>query len=93
MTEVKANEEYSVGFQMDERQMLLNVYLGSNFPNDKPKIVVTPKIQHEWIPDPANGEIQTAPGLRNVNDHIIKLKISQLYRFFLIPCSSRCIPT
>lgn len=66
VTEVKANEEYSVGFQSDDRQMLLNVYLGSNFPNEKPKIVVTPKIQHEWISDPANGEIQTAPGLRNV---------------------------
>lgn len=68
MTEVKVNEEYSVGFQSDDRQMLLNVYLGPNFPNEKPKIVVNPRIQHEWIPDSANGEIQTAPGLRNVSE-------------------------
>lgn len=46
--------------------MVLNVFLGANFPNEKPLIIVTPKIQHEWIPDPSTGEIQTAPGLLNV---------------------------
>lgn len=66
MTEIKANEEYSVGFVSDDRQMLLTVFLGANFPNEKPKIVITPRIQHEWIPDQATGEVQTAPGLLNV---------------------------
>lgn len=66
MTEIKANEEYSVGFVSDDRQMLLTVFLGPNFPNEKPKIVITPRIQHEWIPDQATGEVQTAPGLLNV---------------------------
>lgn len=66
MTEVKANEEYSVGFHSDDRQMLLNVYLSVNFPNEKPKIVITPRVQHEWIPDASLGEVQSAPGLLNV---------------------------
>lgn len=66
MTEIKANEEYSVGFVSDDRQMLLTVFLGVNFPNEKPKILIAPRIQHEWIPDPATGEVQTAPGLLNV---------------------------
>lgn len=46
--------------------MQLNVFLGGNFPNEKPLIIVTPKIQHEWIPDQATGEVQNAPGLLNV---------------------------
>lgn len=66
MTEIKANEEYTVGFTSDNRQMLLNVLLGANFPNEKPKIVITPRIQHEWITDPTTGEIQGAPGLLSV---------------------------
>lgn len=66
MTEIKANEEYTVGFMSDNRQMLLDVSLSVNFPNEKPKIVITPRIQHEWIPDPASGEIHSAPGLLNV---------------------------
>lgn len=67
MNEIKANEEYSVGFLSDERQMILNVFLGQNFPNEKPKIVITPRVQHEWIPDAASGEIHTAPGLLSVS--------------------------
>lgn len=66
VTEIKANEEYTIGFMSDNRQMLLDVTLSVNFPNEKPKIVITPRIQHEWIPDPASGEIQSAPGLLNV---------------------------
>lgn len=74
MTEVKANEEYAVGFMSDQRQMLLEVYLGGNFPNEKPKIVITPRVQHEWISDPATGEIQSAPGLLSVTIHIFNFK-------------------
>lgn len=69
VTEVKANEEYSVGFTSDDRQFKLNVYLAANFPNDKPKIMIVPGVQHEWISDPATGEIQTAPGLLNVANY------------------------
>lgn len=74
VSEIKANEEYSVGFQSDDRQMVLNVFLGEKFPNEKPKIVITPQIQHEWIPDPSTGEVQTAPGLLNV------MKIYSLFK-------------
>lgn len=67
VSEIKANEEYTVGFISNNREMLLEVVLSANFPNEKPKIVITPRLQHEWIPDAATGEIQTAPGLLNVN--------------------------
>lgn len=67
VTEIKANEEYTVGFTSDNRQMLLDVFLGANFPNEKPKIVITPRIQHEWITDSTAGEIQGAPGLLSVS--------------------------
>lgn len=67
VTEIKANEEFTVGFASDNRQMVLEVFLSANFPNEKPKIVITPRIQHEWIPDPATGEIQNAPGLLSVS--------------------------
>lgn len=67
VTEVKANEEYSVGFRSDKRKMQLNVHLGPNFPNEKPKIEISPRVQHEWIPYSHTGEVQTAPGLLNVD--------------------------
>lgn len=76
MTEIKANEEYTVGFVSDKRQMLLDVFLSANFPNDKPKIIITPRIQHEWIPDPATGEIHSAPGLLSVNIFMCDLNIA-----------------
>lgn len=70
VTEIKANEEYTVGFMSDNRQMLMDISLGNNFPNERPKIVITPRIQHEWIPEPASGEVHTAPGLLNVINSI-----------------------
>lgn len=48
------------------RQFHLNVYLSSSFPIDKPKLHVTPSINHQWV-DGTTGEIQNAPGLLNVN--------------------------
>lgn len=66
MTEIKAGEEYSVGFVADGRQAALKVYLGPKFPIEKPKIVVSPLMQHDWIPDPQTGLIHSAPGLLNV---------------------------
>lgn len=66
VTEIKVGEEYSVGFVTDGRQAVLKVFLGPKFPNEKPKIVVNPLMQHDWIPDPKTGLIQSAPGLLNV---------------------------
>lgn len=65
VSEIKVNEEYSVGFLSDGRQLMINVYLGSNFPNEKPRIVVSPLVKHPWIND-QTGEVQGAPGLLNV---------------------------
>lgn len=66
VTEVKKNEEYSVGFVSDGRQLKLNVYLGTNFPNEKPRISISPRIRHEWVQE-QTGEVQNAPGLVNVS--------------------------
>lgn len=88
VTEVKANEEYSVGFRSDKRKMQLNVHLGTNFPNEKPKIVISPRVQHEWIPYSHTGEVQTAPGLLNVNIPPAKF---QLTTFFLINLFLNCL--
>lgn len=85
VTEIQANEEYSVGFQSDDRKMVLNVHLGVKFPNEKPKIIITPRIQHEWIPDPSTGEVQTAPGVLNVTKILIKFEKTCLH-FFLSLC-------
>lgn len=70
MTEIKAGEEYSVGFMTDGRQAALKVYLSQQFPNEKPKIVVSPLMQHDWIPDPSTGLVHSAPGLLNVSRFI-----------------------
>lgn len=66
VTEIKAGEEYSVGFVTDGRQSVLKVYLSQKFPHEKPKIVVSPLMKHDWIPDPKTGLIHSAPGLLNV---------------------------
>lgn len=95
VTEIKANEEYTVGFMSDNRQMLLDVSLGVNFPNEKPKIIITPRIQHEWIPDPKAGEIQSAPGLLNVITQLYFLRvdilISIMYKIYIstVHCTFR----
>lgn len=66
VTEIKVGEEYSIGFVADGRQAALKVHLGPKFPNEKPKIVISPLLQHDWIPDPKTGVVHSAPGLLNV---------------------------
>lgn len=66
MTEIKINEGYSVGFISDGRQFQLEVYLGANFPNEKPRILINPRARHDWINE-QTGEVQGAPGVLNVS--------------------------
>lgn len=64
---IKENEEYSTTFTSGGRQISITVLLGPNFPNERPRIVATPPVQHHWCN--ANGEIDKAPGLLNYTPH------------------------
>lgn len=77
MLEIIENEEYSLGFQSGGHQFTLNVYLGNNFPNEKPRFIINPCINHHWI-NLNNGEIENAPGLLNV----ININIFNISSYF-----------
>ncbi|XP_059614171.1 vacuolar protein sorting-associated protein 37A [Phlebotomus argentipes] len=66
--EVIENEEYTVGFESGGRNFLISVYLCPAFPNEKPKIVISPSVEHLWIFGPT-GEVNNAPGLLNFTAH------------------------
>lgn len=89
VTEVKPNEDYSVGFLSDGRQFQLDVHLGTTFPNEKPRISISPRVRHDWVNE-QTGDIHGAPGLVNVsqaqsiNNNRIQLNISRTIIFFLI---------
>uniref|UniRef100_A0A182P042 VPS37 C-terminal domain-containing protein n=1 Tax=Anopheles epiroticus TaxID=199890 RepID=A0A182P042_9DIPT len=63
--EVKENEEYLVNFDCGGREIAINILLGSGFPNEKPKLIVSPILRHPWVND-TTGEIENAPGILNV---------------------------
>lgn len=62
------------------RKFNLKVYLSSSFPIEKPKLHVTPSINHQWV-DGSTGEIQKAPGLLNVKKFqlLILLEVLNLF--------------
>lgn len=66
VVEVTEQEEYYIHFESSGRTLLLTVQLGVNFPNERPKIVISPTVQHHWV-NAATGEVETAPGLLNVS--------------------------
>uniref|UniRef100_A0A1B0D392 UBC core domain-containing protein n=3 Tax=Phlebotomus papatasi TaxID=29031 RepID=A0A1B0D392_PHLPP len=83
--EVIENEEYTVGFDSGGRPFILTVFLYPSFPNEKPKIVITPSVEHPWIFGPT-GEVNSAPGLLNFAAHsdlgrIVRAIISELEKF------------
>ena len=63
--EVKENEEYLVNFDCGGREIAINILLGSGFPNEKPKLIVSPILRHPWV-NGTTGEIENAPGILNV---------------------------
>lgn len=65
VTEIKENEEYKVGFNSNGLQLFLTVELGPGFPNEKPRLTISPIVSHHWIS--STGEVQNAPGLTNVS--------------------------
>uniref|UniRef100_A0A182NRN9 VPS37 C-terminal domain-containing protein n=1 Tax=Anopheles dirus TaxID=7168 RepID=A0A182NRN9_9DIPT len=66
--EVKENEEYLVNFDCGGREIAINILLGSGFPNDKPKLIVSPILRHPWV-NGTTGEIENAPGILNYTIH------------------------
>ncbi|XP_055844700.1 vacuolar protein sorting-associated protein 37A [Episyrphus balteatus] len=66
--EITENEDYTIQFESGGRIFYLNVQLGKNFPTEKPKIIVSPLVQHHWVN--SNGfDVENAPGLLNYSKH------------------------
>uniref|UniRef100_A0A2M4ALJ6 Putative vacuolar protein n=1 Tax=Anopheles triannulatus TaxID=58253 RepID=A0A2M4ALJ6_9DIPT len=66
--EVVENEEYLVNFNCGGREIAINIHLGQAFPNEKPKLIVSPILRHHWV-NPTTGEIENAPGILNYTIH------------------------
>uniref|UniRef100_A0A182JJH5 Uncharacterized protein n=1 Tax=Anopheles atroparvus TaxID=41427 RepID=A0A182JJH5_ANOAO len=66
--EVVENEEYLVNFDCGGREIAINIHLGTGFPNEKPKLVVSPILRHPWV-NSTTGEIENAPGILNYTIH------------------------
>ena len=65
MVEVKENEEYCLHFKSAGRNITLSVQLDQSFPQQRPKLVISPLLHHPWIN--MLGEVEGAPGLLNVS--------------------------
>ncbi|EDS33827.1 conserved hypothetical protein [Culex quinquefasciatus] len=61
---VKENEEYLVNFDSGGREIAINIILGAGFPNEKPKLIVSPILNHPWV-NANTGEVENAPGILN----------------------------
>uniref|UniRef100_A0A8D8MP29 Vacuolar protein sorting-associated protein 37A n=1 Tax=Culex pipiens TaxID=7175 RepID=A0A8D8MP29_CULPI len=66
--EVKENEEYLVNFDSGGREIVINIILGAGFPNEKPKLIVSPILNHPWV-NANTGEVENAPGILNYTIH------------------------
>lgn len=66
--EVTENDEYLVNFDSGGREIAINIILGPDFPNAKPKLVVSPILNHPWV-NASTGEIENAPGILNYTIH------------------------
>lgn len=69
VSEITENEKYSVGFISGTRHFNLEVILPTNFPTDKPKLTISPIVDHSWVQG-ITGEITDAPGLISVIIHL-----------------------
>ncbi|KXJ69549.1 hypothetical protein RP20_CCG026648 [Aedes albopictus] len=66
--QVKENDEYLITFESGGREITINILLGVDFPNAKPKLVVSPILNHPWV-NSSTGEIENAPGILNYTIH------------------------
>lgn len=67
VSEIKENEEYSIQFESGDHTLTLTVILSVDFPNENPKFILKPSVQHPWCN--YSGFIDKAPGVLNYNQH------------------------
>ncbi|KAJ8985501.1 hypothetical protein NQ317_015043 [Molorchus minor] len=67
VVELVEGEEYEIAFNSGGNQLCLKVYLGKDFPKEKPTLKVVPAVVHPWVD--ASGEVTSAPGLLNFTIH------------------------
>ncbi|XP_060527774.1 vacuolar protein sorting-associated protein 37A [Cylas formicarius] len=67
VTEIEVDSEYEISFQAGIENLVLKISLGSDFPNEKPLLMIKPAVIHAWV-NP-NGVITSAPGLLNFTIH------------------------
>lgn len=63
--EITEDSEYEVAFKSGKNHLVLRITLGTDFPNQKPLLVVTPLVNHPWVNK--SGVVTSAPGLLNVS--------------------------
>ncbi|XP_037826341.1 vacuolar protein sorting-associated protein 37A [Lucilia sericata] len=85
VVEVCDLEEYCIHFESGGRNFILSVLLGVNFPNEKPKLMLSPLVQHLWV-NASTGEVESAPGLLNYSPHsdlgrVVQAVIREFERF------------
>uniref|UniRef100_A0A1I8M9I9 VPS37 C-terminal domain-containing protein n=1 Tax=Musca domestica TaxID=7370 RepID=A0A1I8M9I9_MUSDO len=85
VVEVSELAEFCVHFESGGRNFMLTVLLGLNYPNERPKLIISPIIQHHWV-NPTTGEIESAPGLVNYSPHsdlgrVVQAVIREFERF------------
>ncbi|TMW47906.1 hypothetical protein DOY81_007012 [Sarcophaga bullata] len=85
VVEVCELEEYCIHFESGGRNFILSVLLGINFPNERPKLLLSPIVQHMWV-NASTGEVESAPGLLNYSPHsdlgrVVQAVIREFERF------------
>ncbi|KAM7350540.1 vacuolar protein sorting 37A [Cochliomyia hominivorax] len=85
VVEVCELEEYCLHFESGGRNFILTVLLGINFPNERPKLILSPIVQHVWV-NASTGEVESAPGLLNYSPHsdlgrVVQAVIREFERF------------
>uniref|UniRef100_A0A1A9ZGL6 VPS37 C-terminal domain-containing protein n=1 Tax=Glossina pallidipes TaxID=7398 RepID=A0A1A9ZGL6_GLOPL len=85
VVEIVELEEYCVHFESAARSFILTVLLTVNFPNERPKLILSPRVRHCWV-NPLTGEVEKAPGLLNYSPHsdlgrVVQVVIREFERF------------
>lgn len=65
MIEVIEGTEYCIAFESGKNELALQILLSNDFPNEKPKLKISPVVIHPWVN--GEGEVVSAPGLLNVS--------------------------
>ncbi|XP_050429020.1 vacuolar protein sorting-associated protein 37A [Adelges cooleyi] len=78
VTEINPGKEYCVEFHTKVGKLKFIIQLSTEFPLEKPRIIVSPCITHQWVNN--SGEIVRAPGLLNYTIHSDLGRVVQVIR-------------